>query len=214
MTRHPDWDYRLWTDDDNRQLVVDHFPSLLKLYDGYTTGIKRADLARYLVMCRHGGLYVDLDFECLRPVEALLAGSSLAFGLEPDTHVQRIAAKRQGLDKIICNAFIASVPESPFWRHLLARLEAASDVENVLDATGPFILTRAYDEYPFKSEITLLSSALVYPLDGDQIRNLSVAEQRGLLGNAFALHHWDGTWWREPMLASARQRIQAARRPS
>ena len=34
-TNHPDWSYVLWTDESNRNLVAEHFPHLLPVYDAF-----------------------------------------------------------------------------------------------------------------------------------------------------------------------------------
>jgi len=53
---HPHWEYRLWTDEDNLELVKDHFPEYLKAYEGLVDGlpgyvkrkkISQADTIRY-----------------------------------------------------------------------------------------------------------------------------------------------------------------------
>jgi mannosyltransferase OCH1-like enzyme len=71
---HPDWQYRLWADEDNRRFVETHYPDFIETYEGFSYNIQRADAVRYLILYKLGGLYVDLDFECLRPVNDLLAG--------------------------------------------------------------------------------------------------------------------------------------------
>ena len=35
---------------------------------------ERADVLRYEILRRHGGVYVDVDVECLRPLDDLLTG--------------------------------------------------------------------------------------------------------------------------------------------
>src|SRR6185312_42775 len=80
---HPDWEHKLWTDADLARLVDLRFPQLKSLYDGYARGISRADLVRYLVMAVYGGVYADLDCECLKPVGPLVEGDQVVFGLEP-----------------------------------------------------------------------------------------------------------------------------------
>ena len=45
---HPGWPYRLWTDQDLRDLVQREYPSLLELFDGYPKPIMRVDLARFM----------------------------------------------------------------------------------------------------------------------------------------------------------------------
>lgn len=42
---HPDWQYRLWTDQDNRHLVAAHYPTLLDWYDSLPYAILKADVA-------------------------------------------------------------------------------------------------------------------------------------------------------------------------
>src|SRR5260221_13668619 len=84
---HPDYEYRFWTDDANRAFIAGVFPEFLAVYDGYRHAVSRADLARYLVVCHHGGVYADLDCESLKPLDDLLSGRELVFGLEPQSHV-------------------------------------------------------------------------------------------------------------------------------
>src|SRR5271166_815823 len=131
---HPDYEYRFWTDDVNRAFVARVFPDFLPVYDGYRHPVSRADLARYLVVCHYGGVYVDLDCESLRPVDDLLSGRELVFGLEPQSHVEKPAVMSRGLKRIVCNAIFASVPRHPFWKHLLPMLIASRDEANVLEA--------------------------------------------------------------------------------
>ena len=68
---HPDWQLVLWTDADNRELVRTRAPWLLKTYDAYDKPIKRADAVRLLYLHTFGGVYLDLDHACLRPLSAL-----------------------------------------------------------------------------------------------------------------------------------------------
>jgi hypothetical protein len=52
---HPGWEYRLWTDAENRELVQEHYPWLLDTYDRLPENIMRADTARILYMHQFGG---------------------------------------------------------------------------------------------------------------------------------------------------------------
>src|SRR5262245_14299633 len=70
---HNDYEYRLCTDDDNERLVREHFPRLVPLYRSFRRGIHRADLARCLHLAKYGGIYVDMDIECLRRVDDVLS---------------------------------------------------------------------------------------------------------------------------------------------
>ena len=46
---------RLWTDDDNRNLVLAHYPWFLDTFDALGTPIQRADASRLLYMHAYGG---------------------------------------------------------------------------------------------------------------------------------------------------------------
>ena len=73
---HPAWAQTMFDDRDIDEYVAREFPRLFDtLWQRYARGIERADLIRYLFLFREGGLYADMDFECLRSFEPLVAGS-------------------------------------------------------------------------------------------------------------------------------------------
>jgi mannosyltransferase OCH1-like enzyme len=209
---HPAYEYRYWTDADNREFMAGHYPEFLPIYDGYKLGVHRADMVRYFIVRHFGGVYVDMDFEALKPLDSFLDGKRLIFGLEPQTHARRPPVLQRGLSRIVCNAFIASEPGHPFWDFFLPRLAAAKDEEDVLDATGPFVLTRACDAYVRPEDISVVSADILYPIDNEQVRSLNDAQVESRLQHALAVHHWQGTWMRDAVLMEARNRIARSRK--
>jgi len=205
---HPTWEYRLWTDGDLRRLVEVSHPSFLPVYDAYPLEISRIDAARYVILERYGGVYVDLDFECLRPVDALVADHEILLGLEPKAHLAAPKAASRGIDRIVCNAFMASVPGHAFWGHLLAELRAHCGEEDPLDSTGPFRLTDALGRWPQRDAVALAPEEALYPLTKDEVaRELrGGAEASGRLDGSFAVHHWAGSWVEAYTDACARRR--------
>lgn len=161
----PNWEYILWTDEMNREFVCKHFPDFLEKYDTYPCNIQRADAIRYLLLKVYGGLYVDMDFECLENIEFLLEGSDFIVGKEPDWH-----AKRFGFEYIICNAFMASTPDNDFINFVCQRLinhsggKVVNNGFDILDSTGPFLLTHAFNAFPHKEDIRILESKTIYPI--------------------------------------------------
>ncbi|MGA2028049.1 MAG: glycosyltransferase [Syntrophobacteraceae bacterium] len=63
---HPNWEHRLWTDEDAEHFVKVHYPGLRGVLDSFPYAIQRVDIMRYLILSVHGGVYVDLDMECLQ----------------------------------------------------------------------------------------------------------------------------------------------------
>jgi UDP:flavonoid glycosyltransferase YjiC (YdhE family)/glycosyltransferase involved in cell wall biosynthesis len=202
---HPDWEYRFWTDAELRAFIAERYAWFLPIYDGYGEPIMRVDAARYFLLAHFGGIYADLDYECLRPFDPLLAGRDLVLGLEPDAHHKQAQPRSGDLSYLVCNAMMASSPGHPFWEHVFRELIASHKAPEPLGATGPFMLTRAQRSFP-GAPIDVLPAALLFPLVA--LRpwpQLSPAEQQAIAAVAYGLHHWGNSWCHEPI---ARQRRQ------
>lgn len=136
---YPQWKFIFWTDESNRDLVVKHFPWFLERYDSLPRNIDRADAARYMYMYVFGGIYSDLDTECLRPFEHLLRNHSLVFGamkgdaVLPEGHTQ--------------NSFMYSVPRHPFWLAMLQAIKDHSNDGRPEVITGPNALMKVISDY-------------------------------------------------------------------
>ena len=216
---HPTWKYRLWTDDAIRAFLSQHYAWFIPVYDGYDENIKRANAWRYFILYHYGGVYVDLDFECLRPLDDLLAGQSLVVGLEPQAHAAEPGVRSRGLDQIVCDAFIASRPGHPFWEHVFAHLVRFQHAPGVLDAVSVFLLTRAYQTYAHPAQLTIVASDVLYPASRwDTWANDFSADalRHRVAGQAYAIHYWSGSWRREAVFKAVREQLAAhrPRRPS
>lgn len=53
--KHPDWEWVLWTDEDNLTLVRTYFPELEVIFNSFPHNVERADFARNLYMSVFGG---------------------------------------------------------------------------------------------------------------------------------------------------------------
>ncbi|OJA13810.1 hypothetical protein AZE42_00513 [Rhizopogon vesiculosus] len=67
-----DYDYMLWTDASSREFIAENYPWFLDTFDDYEYTIQRADAIRYFVLYHYGGIYIDLDIGCSRPLDPLL----------------------------------------------------------------------------------------------------------------------------------------------
>ena len=65
--KHPDWKYMFWTDQEVKNITLVN----RELYDRTHDYREKADLLRYELLYQIGGVYVDLDFECLKPLDIL-----------------------------------------------------------------------------------------------------------------------------------------------
>lgn len=194
--RWPGAALQLWTDADNRDLVASFYPELLASYDAYPRPIARADLARYCLLDHFGGLYADLDCECLRPFPELLTPGELVLGLEPAAHLGPPQRSR-GFGRVLSNALIAGPPGHPFWQHVFEAILAAAGQADPLDATGPFLLTRVFEAVR-PPAVTVLPESYFSPFSKYECWAAAPAAPAAVPAEAVAIHHWDGSWWRPP----------------
>ena len=67
---NPGWTFRLYNDEDNRRLVDELAPWFTPTFDAYPLDINRIDAVRFAYLYAFGGLYIDLDYTCVRPFDS------------------------------------------------------------------------------------------------------------------------------------------------
>ena len=197
---HPTWEHRLWTDASLREFVAAHYPDFLPVYEAYPLGIMRSDAGRYLLLQHFGGVYADLDTECLRAHEPLLEGERLLLPLEPGHHLQGKMVMASGRRRIVGNAWMASEPGHPFWQVVQEELLGRRKLPGALEATGPFLLSQAVDHCDDAQwRPRILPSEVVQPasnLDPDWLAAREPGSPHWHGPGTYALHYWDGSWWK------------------
>lgn len=186
---NPNIEYRFYDDADCLAFVRAEFPELAALYEGLPLPILRADLFRYLVVYRCGGLYADVDEECLRPVERFFSLDKAVFTIE--FGMQRARQRKFGFRRPyqIANYIFASEAGHPFLRAVIDKVvdltgsQKTISREMVEDVTGPRMLTQVfYDrQWPNVSVLKRICWAPdpFYPKWHPDI---------------FACHHFLGSW--------------------
>lgn len=116
---NPTWAYTFWTDEDNLQLFERLYPKYLDVAKNVQM-VALADMARYALLHSVGGLYIDADFECLKPFEELHRDNNLFLSTEPLAHSVLLEG---ATSSALCNALMASVPGHPFWLQVLDNIK-------------------------------------------------------------------------------------------
>lgn len=138
---NPTYTYELFDDADNRAFVERTFPWFLKRFDAYDKPIKKADVVRYLYLYAHGGIYADMDFECLKSFDSLLdthKDAGVLLGCMADYENEADSPANN-----VPNAIMVSKPRNPFWlcmAHVLMNRHGGRADEE----TGPNALRDAY----------------------------------------------------------------------
>lgn len=68
------WEVKLWYDDMINLFVAEHYPQYFDQFKEITPNIKKVDAIRYLLMYHYGGMYLDMDDECIRAASAFVDG--------------------------------------------------------------------------------------------------------------------------------------------
>jgi inositol phosphorylceramide mannosyltransferase catalytic subunit len=152
IRNNPEFKCVLWDDDDNHEFIAEKFPWFLSTYNRLPAAIFRADAVRPLFLFLYGGVYADLDTECLRPLATMPFSGDVILGqMGPDLN----------FDQSIPNAIMASKPFQLFWLVVIAlmmeKVEShgrVGDLRRVAPETltGPALLHEAFDFYRSESE--------------------------------------------------------------
>jgi mannosyltransferase OCH1-like enzyme len=180
LGHNPEWELHFWTDE--------NLPEALRrpeVYDRSRTPWERADILRLEVVHRFGGVHVDADFECLRPIDSLLEGVDFFIGYRKPGRVN--------------GALFGAVAGHPILVEALDAIPARDERGYDKDATGPRFLDAQLAD---RAGVTYFEPAIFYPRTPDE------------LDRAYAVHHKARGWKDEEglrrSLAKAEKRLLEA----
>ena len=132
------WSYRFYSDDDARSYIMDNFPpQFLEAYDSIIPGAYKADLFRYLVLMKDGGVYADVDVLLDGSLDSFIT-PTMSFFVPRDA----VGEYAQG-SYCLWNGLLGAAPGHPFIVRAVERL-----VNLILDRS---------DLLDFEKEIALKS---------------------------------------------------------
>jgi len=134
----PQWEYKMWTDEDLDTLIRTKYAWFYTIYSNYPKKIMRIDAARYFILYDQGGIYADMDFECVKNFEHVIP-QGLAFAAETPFGT---------FGEVYQNALMGSPEKHEFWIRVFEDLVDHSKEPDVLQATGPEVIHRVADANP------------------------------------------------------------------
>jgi mannosyltransferase OCH1-like enzyme len=99
---NPEYEYRFHDDNDITNFLKNDFPEFIEGYNNLKYGASKADLWRYLIIYKYGGVYADIDCACVKPLKEWI-----------DRDKSFITAL--GTNNDICQWLIISVPRNPIF---------------------------------------------------------------------------------------------------
>lgn len=154
------------------QDVYDAAPDLVR---PEYVGQLRSDILRYEILQSVGGVYVDCDVECLRPLDPLLFGNVCLAGWE----IQ---------NRVVNNAVLAAEPGAAFINRIIRRLPLRAEEKRghrPNQMTGPGLMTEVHQAAP--GLMTVVPQHVFYPYGFAEIRDHGPGEE---WPGSYAVHHW------------------------
>ena len=182
-TKNSEFHHVMWDTERVEDFIRKEFPWLWDTYRSYPYDVQRTDAARYLIMYRYGGIYIDMDMRCKEPLTGLLRRMAHR---NPVPQCVFGPADPQG---ILSSSFIVCKPQSQVFRAVVRHLRTFNlyygpPYLTVFAASGAVFLTLCQHLYAISSDVYQLSMA-------------EATEFIAFTASGRTWHQWDGviiTW--------------------
>jgi len=140
---HPSWEYKFWHNANTKELLSGADRNCIDAYNHHARNNHmwspacQADVIRYLAVLKYGGVYVDIDFECYKPIDELIPNKDLI-----------VASPNAGVHWV-CNGFFGATPNHEVLKNLTQDLKPRPKAHN-----GPTFLAKHFKNYidcPFRA---------------------------------------------------------------
>lgn len=190
---HPEWEYKLWTDKDARSFKMVN----REAFDLVDNLGAKSDIFRLEILYKYGGIYVDTDFECLKPFDEICKMTSLFAGLVYD----KKPTLANGLigssvkNKILTN-YIEDIGK------LVTNVKRARlSTGKIMKVTGPYKFSEKCLEYIINDGGDFISFPVTffYPFPSyERFCKEKKMIESYVREESMAIHYWSASWVEEP----------------
>jgi mannosyltransferase OCH1-like enzyme len=163
---NPEFEHNLFDDDECREFIKNNYnQEILWAYDKLYPGAYKADLWRYCILYKTGGIYIDIKYKCINNFKFITI-------IDKEYYVLDRKEGYYNEQKSIYNGLIICNKNNPLLLNLINRI-----IENVkynfrgvnsLHPTGPILFGILYEEY-YNKKINTNDFDLIYSKDGMNI---------------------------------------------
>src|SRR3989304_6650148 len=149
--------YMFW-DEKKINNLIKYYPKYKKTFENLPFMIQKIDMAKYLILHRYGGIYIDMDCECLKSFSDLLKDKDIMLVQMNVNPFEKLLSYNRVFEQVLQNGVMGGKKRHPFWLHCLDLLKNQdidkkfydSHFRYIFRTTGPGLLTEAYLSYPNK----------------------------------------------------------------
>ena len=188
----PGWEYKLWQDADARKLKMTN----RKLYNRATNYGIKSDVLRYEILYKYGGVYVDTDFECVRP-------------LDDFSHLRLFAGCGYSVFPHVYNGLIGAEPGHDMIAKIISEAGKKEsdnvDIGNdaILKFVGQEFFSKTFIEYIKKDcdGVVVFPRTFFYPLPpgrrydmGELTKRDRTEAKKYITDKTYGIHYWSTSW--------------------
>lgn len=174
-----EYQYIMWTDE-----MIDFFMKKYYkwFYDdtfkNYQKNIQKVDIIRYFILYTFGGIYADMDYECINNFFSTLINGKVNIVESPFKHNENLH-----------NCLMASPPGHPFWLTVFKQARIHKHNPSIISSTGPRLIDVSFDDYPNKEDINIMPISKYNPHIDNEVFNSP---------NIYSRHHLTSVWKKYP----------------
>lgn len=181
---NPEFEYILW---DEKEILDIGLINEEKFLKSKNLGIK-SDIARYELLYRFGGIYVDTDFEDLKPIDKMLLCRPFVGG---QLHFDQTS---------IANGILICKPKLNLLKILIDSLPNYKDNKcplEVLDYSGPEYMSKIiFKNKNILKDIVICPSQYFFPWPNTMIKSKK-NRYSWITDKTLAIHHWEMSWMKK-----------------
>jgi mannosyltransferase OCH1-like enzyme len=179
-TLHPNFKYKLWTDKDITPANFSNYKYIMET----KSYAQKADIMRYEILYKEGGIYIDIDFQLFKNIEPLLTNELIVCHEDPFTYLHMSVG------------FIAATKHNPNLKRCVDNIKSIHFSLPINFATGPVYFR---SNIIFNKNVTILDTNVLYPIHWFPNKFYSLLGTPKYTQNSFGeetygIHHWNGDW--------------------
>lgn len=161
----------LWREEDADNLLKKYYPNYWCTYHTLEPVIKKVDFLRFFILHHYGGIYLDMDFYCLKNFDDY-------FNDFPQYKDSDIILSRSCYGPWITNSIMMSAKGSKFWEFCMKKVKDKElipwwgELQTHIDTSctaGPYFMTKVVECYQesayIKNKITIVDVPYFISID-------------------------------------------------
>ena len=177
---HPNFTYILWTDRDVTPTNFINYDYIEKV----KSYAQKADIMRYEILYKYGGVYIDIDFEIYKNIEPLLINDLVICHEDPFSFIH------------MSIGLIACCKYNPNLKRCVENIHKINFTQPINVATGPVYFR---SNIHMNDTVTLLDTNVLYPVHWIPYNIYSYFKAKEYTQSSFdedtyGIHHWDKSW--------------------